>query len=336
MTFFVGYTGAIKLQRGGDSAFVASVAADDVNTLLNRFSFDASEDNLITGDFLEISTEDPRGLLFLPPTFWEIPGPDVDGYGAAVWSPGSTAGLSGWLDDDISTSSDLPPEGYTDFRLSDYIIAGNARAYANINAAGGIRLFPTFNDAVNNERANEYALAQFYGEPIEVTIGVRDTKYNTLGSVTSFEINTDRAAMETTSLSDKFKQQYSAGLLSGNGSIECLFSYESVANQEVPLFLLQVINRLDVGSEFSALLSISSVEESPGFREEVYYDIQAVVTRAGVTVAADALVSCSIDFVTTGEFKLRVGVPPEYILKEDNDAIYLEQGLDYLLKEMTD
>jgi hypothetical protein len=336
MTFFVGYTGAIKLQRGGDPTFVTSVSPDDVNTLLNRFSFDKSEDNLITGDFLEISTEDPRGLLFLPSTFWEIPGPDVDGYGAAVWSSGSKAGLSSWLDDDISTSSDLPPEGYTDFRLGDYIIADNARAYANINAAGGIRLFPTFNDAVNNERVNEYALAEFYGEPIEVTIGIRDTKYNTLGSVTSFEINTDRAAMETTSLSDKFKQQYSAGLLSGNGSIECLFSYESVANQEVPLFLLQVINRLDVGSEFGALLSISSVEESPGFRQEVYYDIKAVVTRAGVTVAADALVACSIDFVTTGEFKLRVGIPPEYILKEDNDAIYLEQGLDYLLKEVTD
>ena len=291
MTFFVGYTGAIKLRRGGESTFIASISPNDVNTLLNRFSFDGSDDNLITGDLLEISTEDPRGLLFLPSAFWDVPGLEV---------------------------------------------ADDARAYANINAAGGIRLFPTFNDAVNNERANEYSLTQFSGESLEVTIGIKDTKYNTLGSVTSFEINTDRAAMETTSLSDQFKQQYSAGLLSGNGSIECLFSYESMANQEVPVFLLQVINRLGVGSEFGALLSISSVEESASFREEVYYDIQAVVTRAGVTVAADALVSCSIDFVTTGEFKLRVGVPPEYILKEDNDAIYLEQSLDYLLKEVTD
>jgi len=81
---------------------------------------------------------------------------------------------------------------------------------------------------------------------------------------------------------------------------------------------------------------LSSVEQTPSFVEEVYYDIEAVVTRAGVTVSADALVSCSIDFVTTGEFKLRVGVPPEYILKEDDDAIYLEQSLDYLLQEATD
>jgi len=336
MTFFVGHTGAIKLQRGGENTFTTTVSPSDVNTALNRFSFEGSDDNLITGDLLEISTEDPRGLLFMPATFWSIPGPDVDGYSAAVFSSGSTVAISGYLDDDITTSSDLPPEGYDEFRLSDYIIADNIRAYANVNRVGGIRLFEDFGDAVNNERANEYALAEFYGEPIAITVGVRDTRYNTLGSVTSFEINTDRAAMETTSLSDRFKQQYSAGLLSGNGSIECLFSYETVADQDVPLFLLQVINRLDVGSSFKALLALSSVEQSATFREEVYYDIEAVVTRAGVTVTSDALVACSVDFVTTGEFKIRVGIPPEYILKEDNDAIYLEQGLDYLLKEMTD
>jgi hypothetical protein len=336
MTFFVGHTGAIKLQRGGENTLFTSISPSDVNTSLNRFSFEGSDDNLITGDLLEISTEDERGLLFMPATFWNIPGPIVDGFNAVVWTSGSTASLSGWLDDDISTSSDLPPQGYDEFRLSDYVIANNIRAYAHVNSVGGIRLFEDFNDAVNNERANEYALANFYGEPIDVTVGVRDTRYNTLGSVTSFEINTDRAAMETTSLSDKFKQQYSAGLLSGNGSIECLFSYESVSNQDVPLFLLQVINRLDVGSSFKALLSLSSVERSLTFREEVYYEMDAVVTRAGVTVTADALVACSVDFVTTGEFKLRVGIPPEYILKEDDDAIYLEQGLDYLLKEVTD
>lgn len=281
MTFFVGYTGSIKLQRGGENSFSAAVSPDDVNTSLNRFSFEGSEDNLITGDLIEISTEDPRGLLFLNS-------------------------------------------------------ANNFRAYANVNAVGGIRLFEEFEDAVNNERANEYALTAFTGDPIAIDIGVRDTRYNTLGSVTSFELNTDRAALETTTLSDKFKQQYSAGLLSGNGSIECLFSYEGLATQDTPLFLLQVINRLDVGSNFKALLSLSSVEQSANFTQEVYYDIEAVVTRAGVTVNADALVVCSIDFVTTGPFKLRIGIPPEYILKEDNDAIYLESTLDYLLKEVTD
>lgn len=336
MTFFVGHTGAIKLQRGGENTFATIVSPNDINTTLNRFGFEGSGDNLVTGDLLEISTEDPRGLLFMPATFWSVPGPSVDGYSEVVWSSGATAGLPGWLDDEISVVSDLPPDGYDEFRLSDYVIQGNIRAYAHVNQIGGIRLFDTFSDAINNERANEYVLAQFYGEPIEITVAVRDTRYNTLGSVTSFEINTDRASIETTSLSDRFKQQYSAGLLSGNGSIECLFSYENLNNQDIPLFLLQVINRLDIGSSFKALLALSSIDQTPSFREEIYYDIEAVITRAGVTVTSDALVACSVDFVTTGEFKLRVGIPPEYILQEDDLAIYLEQGLDYLLKELTD
>ena len=331
MTFFVGHTGTIKLQRGGGDAFTASVSPDDVNTSLNRFSFDGSTDNIITGDLLQITTKDPRGLLFIPADFWSIPGLIPGGYSSVVWSSGSTVGLPGWLDDDITTSTDLPPDGYDEFRLSDYQVEDDIRAYAHVNALGGIRLFGSFNDAINNERANEYTLAQFYGEPIEIAIDIKDTRYNTLGSVTSFEINTDRAAMETTSLSDKFKQQYSAGLLSGNGSIECLFSYETVGDQDVPLFLLQVINRLDVGSSFNALLSISSVNQTPSFREEVYYDIEAVVTRAGVTVTSDALVACSIDFVTTGDFKLRVGVPATYLVTEDDQRLYLDFTLDDLL-----
>jgi hypothetical protein len=291
MTFFVGHTGIVRLQRNASNSFPAIISPADVNTSLNRFSFENSEDNLITGDLVEISTTDARGIDFLPSSFWGL------------------------------------PEGQK---------ANNARAVVNVNNVGGIRLYRDFADAINNVRAQEVSLSSFAGADLSTSIAVRDTRYNTLGSVTSFEINTDRGAMETTSLSDVFRQQYSAGLLSGNGSIECLFSYETTGVAETPLLLLQIINRLDIGSSFKALLSLSSVEKTATFTEEVYYEVDAVITRAGVTVTADSLVSCSIDFVTTGEFKLRIGVPSEYILKEDNDAIYLEQSLDYLLQEVTD
>lgn len=291
MTFFVGHTGIVRLQRNASNSFPAIISPADINTSLNRFSFDNSEDNLITGDLVEISTTDARGIDFLPSSFWGL------------------------------------PEGQK---------ANNARAVVNVNNVGGIRLYLDFADAINNVRAQEISLSSFAGADLSTSIAVRDTRYNTLGSVTSFEINTDRGAMETTSLSDVFRQQYSAGLLSGNGSIECLFSYETTGVAETPLLLLQIINRLDIGSSFKALLSLSSVEKTATFTEEVYYEVDAVITRAGVTVTADSLVSCSIDFVTTGEFKLRIGVPSEYILKEDNDAIYLEQSLDYLLQEVTD
>ena len=63
-------------------------------------------------------------------------------------------------------------------------------AFVNVNAAGGLRLFSTFEDAINNTRANEIDLETFTGDPIDVTITVRDVKYNTLGNVSRYEFNT--------------------------------------------------------------------------------------------------------------------------------------------------
>lgn len=218
------------------------------------------------------------------------------------------------------------------------------RVYVNVNALGGLRFFDKFVDAVNNNRDNELTLSANFDPSIAASITIRDSRYNTLGSVISYDINTDRAAVETTSLSDKFRQQYSAGLISGSGSIECLFNYETVGDEEVPLFLLQTIQRLEVGSELGMLLSLSPPEgERSNFgasSNEVFYELQAVITRAGVTVRSDALIACSIDFLTTGEFRVKVGVPNEYILKEDFDLIETEEnqetGLGFLLQEITD
>jgi hypothetical protein len=300
MTFFVGHTGMVRLRRRSleDVDLPINVDASQINTTLNRLYFEGSEDNILTGDQLFISTEDSRGLAF---------------FSAEAWP--------------------------TSLQVQKYL-----RAYVNVNALGGLRFYDTFVDAVNNNRENELALSADFGAPIAATIVVRDSRYNTLGSVISYDINTDRAAVETTSLSDKFRQQYSAGLISGSGSIECLFSYQTVADEEAPLFLLQTIQRLDVGSELSMLLSLSPPDgersDYSASSNEVFYEVQAVITRAGVTVRSDALISCSIDFLTTGEFRVKVGVPNEYILKEDFDLIEMEEnqetGLGFLLQEITD
>lgn len=300
MTFFVGHTGMVRLRRRSleDIDLPINVDTSEINVTLNRLYFEGSEENILTGDQLFISTEDNRGLAFFSTEAWP-----------------------------------------TSLQVQKYL-----RVYVNVNALGGLRFYDKFVDAVNNNRENEIALSTDFGAPIAATIVIRDSRYNTLGSVISYDINTDRAAVETTSLSDKFRQQYSAGLISGSGSIECLFSYRTVADEEAPLFLLQTIQRLDVGSELSMLLSLSPPESErsdySASSNEVFYEVQAVITRAGVTVRSDALISCSIDFLTTGEFRVKVGVPNEYILKEDFDLIEMEEnqetGLGFLLQEITD
>lgn len=291
MAVFLGTTGNIRLRRGSSQnygSFSDSILPDDVNTFLNRLSFDSALDNLLTGDRLELSTDDARGLVCFAPGAWD----------------------SGVVEESIS-------------------------AYINVNAAGGLRFFPSFEDAVNNVRANELPLAAFTGSALAVDYIVRDIRHNVLGNVTGYTFNTDRESIDTTALSDKFKQQYSAGIISGNGSIDCLFDYKSTGIKETPLLMLQLIQRVDIGSEFDLALYVTdrSLDSS---LTSVYYEMTALVTRAGITLNSENAIECTIDFVTTGEVRLLIGEPAGYILKEDDDRIRLQQSLDFLLQEVDD
>lgn len=291
MAVFVGNQGNVRLRRGSsgeDGLIRDSILGADVNTVLNRLNFDRSLDNLITGDRVDISTEDARGLVFLPSSFWE----------------------SGNTEDSVS-------------------------AYVNVNAAGGLRLFPSFEDAVNNVRANEISLVEFAGDPLDIEVGVRDVSYNVLGNVSSYTLNTEREALDTTSLSDKFRKQYAAGLITGGGTIDCLFDYSTTGISEPPALLLQIIHRIDIGSEFDLALYLTDSSNN-SLNQTVYYEMKAMITRAGVTVEDNAVVSCAIDFITTGEIRLLIGEPSGYILQESGDRIELEQSLGYLLKEVED
>jgi hypothetical protein len=268
MTYFLGHYGKIKLRRKSPGSFVSSILPADVNTILNRFGLEGSIDNLLTGDQLVISTTDPRGLDFLPPSTW----PDGGG-----------------------------------------VTQNMVVAYSNVNAIGGVRLFETFSEAINNDRAYEYPLEIFSGGAF----------------------NTDREAMDTTTMSDRFRQMYSAGLISGSGSIDCLFNTENSGLTENSLLMLQLINRTDIGSEFSCALQL--VEDSVYTKSsDIYYEFDAMVTKTGIEVRSDQAINCVIDFVTTGEIRLLIGEPSGYVLKEDNDRIRLQQNLDFLLTEVTD
>lgn len=291
MTFFLGTKGNIKLRRGTRdlySAFTSEIGPEDINTNLNRIGFDGSLENLLTGDRVQISTKDARGLLCFP---------------GATWS-------SGTVNDSIS-------------------------AYVNVNAVGGLRFFESFADAVNNTRANEIAVSTFAGASIPITVRIRDVNYNTLGCVTSYEFNTDRQTIDASTLEDRFRQQLSAGLISGNGRIDCAFNYQTNGTSETSLFLLQIIQRVEIGSEFDLALYLTDKSVDPNV-DNVFYLVTAVVTRSGVQVRAGEIIDCSIDFITTGEIRLIIGRPADFILADDDGRLQLEQSLDYLLQDEDD
>ena len=208
-------------------------------------------------------------------------------------------------------------------------------AYVNVNQAGGLRLFSSFEDSINNNRLNEIDLQAFTGDPIQVIIVVRDSKFNLLGNVSRYEFNTSRDSVDLTVLSDKYKQQHSAGLISGSGRIECIFDYTTKGEIEAPMLMLQVIQRLDLGCAFDIALYLTDKEVDPDV-PNIFYETTGVTTSTGISVEAGGVVSCTVDFVTTGEIKLVIGKPSEYILKEDEDRIKVEQDLGFLLQEVTD
>jgi hypothetical protein len=290
MTYFLGQYGKIKLRRKAAGTFISSVLPADVNTILNRFGFDGSVENLLTGDQLVISTNDARGLDFLPPSTWP------DGAGATL---------------------------------------NQVVAYCNINAIGGIRLFETFSAAINNDRSVEYPLEAFSGNALPISVQIYGSVDRVLGDVKGYTFNTDREALVTTTMSDRFQRMYSAGLISGSGSIDCIFNTTNSGLIENSLLMLQLINRTDIGSEFDCYLQLTENDVYAG-TQDIYYEFQALVTRTGVEVAADQTINCAIDFVTTGEIKLLIGEPSGYILKEDTDRLRLQQNLDFLLTEVTD
>ena len=288
MTYFLGHYGKVKLQRKSAEAFSSKISPADINVTLNRFSFDESLENVVTGDQITITTTDSRGLDFLP---------------AATWIDGTTQ--------------------------------GNIKAYVNINAMGGIRLFDTFTAAINNTRADEYELEAFTGDPLNISVRISGSIERVLGDVTGFTFNTDRETIETTTMSDKFKRMYSAGLISGGGTIDCFFNTKNSGQTENSLLMLQLINRTDVGSEFKCFLQLTEDDIYPE-TQDIYYEFDAAIVKAGIEVRADQIISCVFDFVTTGEIRLLIGEPSGYLLKEDTDRIEIEESLDFLLTELTD
>jgi hypothetical protein len=290
MTYFLGQYGRIKLRRKAAGTFTSEVSPADINTTLNRFGFDGSLDNLLSGDQVIISTTDARGLDFLPSSTWP------DGGGATL---------------------------------------NQVVAYISINAIGGIRLFNTFSSAINNDRAAEYPLEAFTGAAISIDVQIYGSVERILGDVTGYNFNTDRETLDTTTMSDRFKRMYSAGLISGAGSIDCLFSVSNSGLVENSLLMLQLINRTDIGSEFQCYLQITD-SDVYATTPDIYYEFSATITRTGIEVRSDQVISCAIDFVTTGEIRLLIGEPSGYILKEDTDRLRLQQNLDFLLTEVTD
>ena len=179
--------------------------------------------------------------------------------------------------------------------------------FVSVDQLGGLRLYNTYSNAVAGTSNNRVALAT-PGSSIAITCTILNSVPRVLGQIVRFELSTDREAVDTTGLGDEFRNQYST-LITGSGSIECIFDYAVAGETEVAVYLHNLLLRQQFGSDFKANLYILSEGQAQGANaanDSIWYEISGVMTQAAISCVAGDIISSTFTFVTTGEIKLRV------------------------------
>ena len=208
--------------------------------------------------------------------------------------------------------------GYTLTFLEGYETKGKFVGYVHVDDAGGVYFFHDYVSAVNNTEADRIGLIK--NAEIFVDITLQGTAYKLLGQLVSYELNTEREAVDTTALSDDFRKSTS-GLISGNGRLTAFFDYKinsgdpaysGTASQliELPYFISQLVLRTELGSEFLGRFYVVTEGPKPygkadANKDLIFYECTARITSAALNFAAGEAIELVADFVTTGTIKLK-------------------------------
>lgn len=198
--------------------------------------------------------------------------------------------------------------------------------FINVDAIGGVRLYRTFEDALDGKKSRAIDLERPNSDQ-DITIESQDLDSRCVAEVRSFEINTTRETIDSTSLSNEFRNSLKNGLISGQGRLECFWEHkrEMCEGQqrgvEFNAYLAKLCIRLQQGSGFGGIFYIYYSENS----RSVWYDAQCAVTNVSISVAPGQIIETTIDFITTGPVQLKTGFVPSTLLQESN-AFILDEG----------
>ena len=196
--------------------------------------------------------------------------------------------------------------------------------FVHVDDIGGMRLYSTFALAVGGTKASALTLVAPSGTQT-ISFKTRNTSYRPLARVEEYEFTTQRDQVEINQLGDTFKRQYDSGLISGQGSMTCFWEHRYVTTD----------HDYSAGQEFSSYLArlILRVQQSADSVNNAWYECDAQITNCSITVPNVGIIKTNIDFVTSGEFQLRVGSTPGYLLQESTDYILQEDGSKLFLED---
>ena len=219
--------------------------------------------------------------------------------------------------------------------ISGYTSVKSGKFFIHVDDLGGIRLYSTYAQAITGGATNAISLvAQSAGWSLGVRLTVQNAIHRILGQVTSYELNTSAEVVDTTALSDDFRNSIN-GILSGSGRMESFWDYRDTVGAgeyESAQYLHQLILRSDIGSAFNAhfYLKIDGYDPSGAgsdvANDVIWYDVKGLITNTAIAFNTGQVVKMTADFVTTGKINLKVMTAAEYkVLQENDDFILLEQ-----------
>ena len=218
----------------------------------------------------------------------------------------------------------------TDLDFIDSYTKTSVKKFIHVDELDGIRLYDSFAHAVNGGTTNATALAT-PADDLPIRVKVENAEYKVLAQVNGFELNTERETVDTTTLSDEFRNRIST-LMSGSGRMSAFWEYTGNTQQELPNYLVELSLRTRVGSQFKARFYIKRTTHNPGGvaandDDEVFYEFTGVLTGCAVQFAPDNTVQVQADFITTGSIQLRMNLETESeMLQEDDSKLLLDQG----------
>lgn len=282
MSIYLGREGYVQLTRIAETdEYVRGVLTpNDVNVSERRFSFNFSSSVFITGDRIELGTQDLSNLVLIQ-------------------------------------NHSFP----------------DALVYVNVDDAGGIRLFDTFEQAVNGDINDALPLERDTGNQ-NIRARTRDPGFNFISQVYKYEITTSRDSVNVTALGKSFRENYSNGLISGQGSLSCFWEYKNTlgddkvgGKDEVPNYMAKLLLRLKQGSVFRGRFVI--FDDKRGHK--IFYQMRCVVTNVAIQAGTrDEIIETEINFVTSGPISLKVSQDFGSLLLEDSSKLLAEDSTQIL------
>ena len=212
------------------------------------------------------------------------------------------------------------------------------RKFLHVDEVGGIRLFDSFELALSGNQSDATVLTAPTTAK-QVRIVTRNQRYRCLANIKDFEITTSRDSIDLTHLGDEFKSQFERGLISGQGTLNCLWQHQylicdpqyTVNAPEFPVYLAQLILRMEQGADFLGQFFV--YYNGSADANSIWYEADCLVSNVAVSVESEGIITTKIDFVTTGPFHLRSGAPEEYLLQESGDLLLQEDGSKLTLED---